>query len=144
MFEKILYPTDFSDVSKKALQSIKRLRTEGAKKVVVLHVIDKRSFDAVKAISADHALEMEREIFQGTEREMAAIEDELREVGYEVKTRIETGVPVQEILRVEQEEDVSVIVIGSHGKTNLEEIFLGSVSEKVVRKCKSPVLIVKR
>jgi nucleotide-binding universal stress UspA family protein len=51
----------------------------------------------------------------------------------------------REILKAEEkEENVSVIVIGSHGKSNLEEIFLGSVSEKVSRKCKSPVLIVKR
>ena len=49
-----------------------------------------------------------------------------------------------EILRVDKEEEVSLLVIGSHGKSNLDEIFLGSVSEKVARKCKSPVLIVKR
>jgi nucleotide-binding universal stress UspA family protein len=45
---------------------------------------------------------------------------------------------------VEDEEDVSIIVIGSHGRSNIEEIFLGSVSENVMRKSKSPVLIVKR
>ena len=47
-------------------------------------------------------------------------------------------------MRVEEEEDISVIVIGSHGKSNLEEMFMGSVSEKVVRKCKGPVLVIKR
>ena len=55
-----------------------------------------------------------------------------------------TGIPLREILRTEEEESVSVIVIGSHGRTNLEEIFLGSVSEKVIRKCKKPVLVIKR
>ena len=49
-----------------------------------------------------------------------------------------------EISRVEKEEDVSVIVIGSHGKTNLEEMFLGFVSEKVGRRCKKPILTIKR
>jgi nucleotide-binding universal stress UspA family protein len=38
----------------------------------------------------------------------------------------------------------SIGVIGPHGKSNLEEMFLGAVSEKVARKCKSPVLIIKR
>jgi len=61
-----------------------------------------------------------------------------------VKIRIETGVPLKEILKVEEEEKVSAIVIGSHGKTNIREMFLGSVSEKVIRKSKNPVLIVKR
>ena len=68
----------------------------------------------------------------------------LKNEGLEVKTRIESGIPLQEILRAEAEEDVSVIVIGSHGMSNLQEIFLGSVSEKVIRKCKKPVLVVKR
>lgn len=40
MFEKILYPTDLSDVSKKALDYIKQLKEAGARKVIVLHVID--------------------------------------------------------------------------------------------------------
>jgi len=51
---------------------------------------------------------------------------------------------LREILRVEEEEGVSIIVIGSHGKTNIKEMLLGSVSEKVIRKSKNPVLVIKR
>ena len=58
--------------------------------------------------------------------------------------RIEKGIPFKEILRVENEEDISLIVIGSHGKSNVEEMLLGSVSEKVIRKAKSPVIVIKR
>jgi nucleotide-binding universal stress UspA family protein len=47
MFEKILYPTDFSDVSKKALDYIKQLMQAGAKEVIVLHVMDEREIDAI-------------------------------------------------------------------------------------------------
>jgi nucleotide-binding universal stress UspA family protein len=72
------------------------------------------------------------------------MEDELKKLGFQVKVRIEREVPFREILKVEEEEDVSVIVIGSHGKSNIGEMLLGSVSEKVVRKSKKPVLIVKR
>ena len=68
----------------------------------------------------------------------------MKQHGLEVKVRIETGVPLKEILKVEEEEKVSAIVIGSHGKTNLEEMVLGSVSEKVIRKSKNPVLVIKR
>jgi nucleotide-binding universal stress UspA family protein len=68
----------------------------------------------------------------------------LRQVGLEVKLRIETGVPLKEILKVEGEEKVSAIVIGSHGKTNLQEMVLGSVSEKVIRNSRNPVLVIKR
>jgi nucleotide-binding universal stress UspA family protein len=44
MFKKILYPTDFSDVSKKALEFVKGLKAAGAEEVVVLHVVDMRHF----------------------------------------------------------------------------------------------------
>jgi nucleotide-binding universal stress UspA family protein len=72
------------------------------------------------------------------------MENELTALGLKAKCRIERGIPIREILRVEEEEKVSAIIIGSHGLSNLEEVFLGSVSEKVVRKCKGPVLVIKR
>ena len=62
MFRKILYPTDFSDVSKKALDYIKQLRDGGSESVVVLHVIDQRSFQAIEGFAAGKALELESEI----------------------------------------------------------------------------------
>ena len=42
MFEKILFPTDFSDVSRKSLEYIKKLKEAGTKEVIVLHVVDER------------------------------------------------------------------------------------------------------
>ena len=68
----------------------------------------------------------------------------MKESGFDVKVRIERRIPLREILRVEEEKGVSVIIIGSHGKTNIEEMLLGSVSEKVIRRSQKPVLVVKR
>ena len=48
MFAKILYPTDFSDVSNKVIDYIAALKDSGVKKIIVLHVIDKRQFDCVE------------------------------------------------------------------------------------------------
>jgi nucleotide-binding universal stress UspA family protein len=75
---------------------------------------------------------------------MNGVAGELRAEGYRVKSRIETGIPFREILRVADEENVSVIVVGSHGKSNLADMFLGSVSEKIIRSSKKPVLVVTR
>jgi nucleotide-binding universal stress UspA family protein len=68
----------------------------------------------------------------------------LNDVGIKTNVRIEQGLPLHEILRVEIEEDADLIVIGSHGRSNIEEMLLGSVSENVIRKSKAPVLVVKR
>jgi nucleotide-binding universal stress UspA family protein len=144
MFKTILFPTDFSDVSKTALKYIKQLKEGGAETVILLHVIDQRSLYALDQTTGMNSLELERGIMAGANEEMKEIEKDLKESGFKVKTLLQTGFPLREILKVEKEEDVSIIVIGSHGKSNLEEMFLGSVSEKVARKCKKPVLIVKR
>jgi nucleotide-binding universal stress UspA family protein len=144
MFEKILYPTDFSDVSKKALDYIKQLKQSGTKEVIVLHVIDEREIDSIFQHAAVRFEDIVRSIRAEARKKMDAIERELKKDALAVKVRIERGIPFQEILRIEQDEGVSAIVIGSHGKTNLKEMFLGSVSEKVIRKSKKPVLVVKR
>jgi len=142
MFETILYPTDFSDVSKKALGYCKKLKDAGTKKIVLLHVIELDS--GTKSLPAKFREELERLLAEAARKEMALLESELKGSGFDVKSRIEMGSPLREILKVEEEENVSAIVIGSHGKSNVKEIVMGSVSENVVRKSKKPVLVIKR
>ena len=145
MFKKILYPTDFSDVSKKALGYIKQLRQSGAKEVVVLHVLDLRATEALHRFMEESKIqELKENRKNEATKQLMDIKKDLKEADLAVNTRLETGIPIREILRIEKEEDISLVVIGSHGVSNLEEIFLGSVSEKVIRKCKKPVLVIKR
>ncbi|MEN6475440.1 MAG: universal stress protein [Syntrophaceae bacterium] len=142
MFEKILYPTDFSDTARKAMGVVKELRTAGAQEVVALHVIDQRSIDTLNEFAASSVptLELEEEVSIN----MGQLENELRGAGLSVVNKIVHGLPLSEILKTADEERVSAIVIGSHGKSNIGEMLLGSVSEKVVRKARQPVLVVKR
>ena len=144
MFEKILYPTDFSDVSKKALDYIEQLKDAGTEEIIVLHVIDERKIEAIVLYGTRESYVVINRIEEEARKEVSAIEKELKESGFDVKVRIETGIPLREILRVEEEEGVSIIVIGSHGKTNIKEMLLGSVSEKVIRRAKNPVFVIKR
>ena len=145
MFEKILYPTDFSQVARKSLSFIKQLKGAGTKEVIVLHVNDVRNINAWDWQTATESLiKIKKELEKEITKEMNSIVAELSEAGLKVKVRVEEGVPLSEILRVEGEEDISVIVLGSHGRSNIAEMLLGSVSEKVIRKAKNPVLVVKR
>ena len=145
MFEKILLPTDFSDVAEKALDCVKQLKDAGTREVVVLHVIKKNSLEVIAQYSSIRDFEeVEKEVEGDAREKLSRIEKELKETGFQVKIRVETGFPFSEILRVEDEEDVSAIVIGSHGLSNIKEILLGSVSESVIRKAKKPVIVIKR
>jgi nucleotide-binding universal stress UspA family protein len=144
MFEKILYPTDFSDVAKNALDFIKTLEDADKKEVIVLHVMDANMMDFSSRYAPELFLTIEEKIKENITKDLSRIKVSLAEKGFTVRIRLERGVPFREILRVEQEEDVSVIVIGSHGVSNVKEMLLGSVSEKVIRKAKKPVLVIKR
>ena len=146
MFKTILYPTDFSDISLKALDFLKKLRECGSEEVLVLHVIHEQTIVAVRGYGEGtvNVDELEKGLIEQAAESVAEIEAELKKFGYTVRKMINIGFPLREILSVEKEEEISLIVMGSHGKSNLEEMFLGSVSEKVIRKCKSPVLVIKR
>lgn len=143
MFKKILYPTDFSDVAHRALDFVMRLKDAGAREVVILHVIDKGNFDAIARYATKDILEIERNLEEKAMAEITPIEERLKKKGFKVKVIISREIPFMEILRVEDKEKVSAIVIGSHGMSNIAEIFLGSVSEKIIRRAKTPVLVVR-
>lgn len=140
MFRKILYPTDFSDVAKKGLEYIKRLKEAGTEQVVLVHVIDARTLREVRFYDS-----LEEKLKQETREDMATLAKQISEIGLKVESHIRVGVPFREILKMEKEdEEISLILLGSHGRSNIEEMLLGSVTEKVVRKCIKPVLVVKR
>ena len=143
MFEKILYPTDFSEEANKALDFVISLKDAGAKEVVILHVIEKGSFDAIARYATKDILDIEKNLTKLAFDEIKPIEERLKKKGFTVKVLIRRAVPYMGILEVEKEEKTSAIVIGSHGVTNIAEILLGSVSEKVVRRAKAPVLVVR-
>jgi nucleotide-binding universal stress UspA family protein len=130
----------------KALAYINKLKDSGAREVIVLHVIDQRGMERLHRFMGDErfeALKKHRE--EETQKQLKRIANELKKTGLEVKIRIEYGIPVKEILRVEkEEEDTSAIVIGSHGMSHLQELFLGSVSEKANRRSIKPVFVIKR
>jgi nucleotide-binding universal stress UspA family protein len=143
MFRKILYPTDFSDRSKKTLTYLTQLKDAGTEEVVILHVVDTRNLHIPEIFSMmDLSLLGEKQA-DAAAKKADHIAGKLNDIGIKTIIRIEKGIPFKEILRVEKEERVSLIIIGSHGTSNVEEMLLGSVSEKVIRKSKAPVFVVK-
>jgi len=144
MFRKILYPTDFSDTAGKAIPFLKQLKDTGTEEIIILHIIDTYRLRIPSIYTPTNLISFIDKMLIEATAKAQKVADVLTDAGIGTRIRIEQGLPFREILRVEDEEDVSIIVIGSHGRSNIEEMFLGSVSENVMRKSKSPVLIVKR
>ncbi|MCK9276265.1 MAG: universal stress protein [Syntrophales bacterium] len=145
MFKKILYPTDFSVEAARALAYVKNLKNAGSEEVVLLHVIDRRGLSDLSRFATKDVAGILGEMELKAKKEMDEIERELKELGFKVRIRIEKGDPCREMLRIEEEENVSVIIIGARGKaSSLPKMLLGSVSYNLVRKANKPVLIVKK
>ena len=153
MFRKILYPTDFSEPARKALGYVKKLREAGSEEVVILHVVEKEIVEAYEEAFAwagkDVAAETEKldeKLIVKAKKQMEEDIKELEGLGFSVKGRVAIGNPWEEILKVAESEDVSLIVMGSHGCGRLScelEKLIGSTTENVVRHTKKPVLVVR-
>lgn len=135
-FRKILYPTDWSDCALKALDYVKQFRNAGVEEVVVAHIMDEKAMKL-----------QPEEKFRGFERidekKLAQVKEQLEREGFKVSTRLCVGNPRAALITLAKSADVSLIVMGSHGKGRTEGILWGSVSRNVAEYSDRPVLIVK-
>ncbi len=137
LFRRVLFPTDFSRCADQAFQHLRTLRDTGLEEVVLLHVQDTRKL-------LPH-LQDRLEEFNRTDRaRLEKIASELEFLGVKAKTNLAEGVPFLEINRVAQAEDADLIVMGSHGRSEVGEMLVGSVTQEVVRKQVRPVLVIRR
>jgi universal stress protein A len=142
-FTKILVATDFSDCSKEACAYALTLARKVDASLQVLHVInepvDLRGF-YVPHISFE---QLEQEIADGAATMLDTFCKENLAEFSNFTTTIVTGVPFEEINRIAQEQNASLIVIGTHGRSGLDHLIFGSTAERVVRSAPCPVLTIR-
>jgi nucleotide-binding universal stress UspA family protein len=134
MFEKILVAIDFSDHTQKVLECITGI--PGIREIVLFHVFD-ATRPSLHGWTYGPAIENARILVDEKKKF-------LESRGYKVDTRFEvlTGGDIfQEILRCADATGVSVIVTGARGKSILNDILLGSVSQNILRHAKTSVLV---
>ncbi len=140
MYDPILIPTDGSAQAMNAVEEGVRLATQLGSTVHVLYVIDK--FEA-KIVPITGEQEDKREEYQEHAEEVTG---EVAEVatgaGVECVTSVRTGVTHREIINYVEDEGVELVVMGSRGRSNLEEMLLGSTADKIVRAVDIPVTVV--
>ena len=146
MYRSVLFPTDFSEIADKALNYIEQLKEAGSQEVVVLHVINQRIIDGLMrhGVLENQVEHWQRKAREVAEESLAEMRKRLELKGFAVKLMIKTGYPAYVILDVEKQVRPSLIVIGSHGRSNISDMLLGSVSDRVIRKSRYPVLVIKR
>lgn len=133
----IVCATDFSDCSRLAARRAQMLVTEGTEWVLT-YVHDPRVGETLRGSAALERLAEER---NAAELRLAGECEELGRLGPAPRPLLATGEPAPMLLSVARTEAADLIVVGSHGKTGLTRLVLGSVAEKVVQHSDIPVLV---
>ena len=147
-FSKIVAATDFSEDSNLALTYAQELAVKFSADVVLLHVdqplapvmMTPELGPSMDVGAMGRIAEEQRMLAQ---KELDKIAGKLREGGLKVKVQLKVGSPFLEILHAAQSENADLIVLGTHGRTGLAHVLLGSVAERVVRKAHCPVLTIR-
>lgn len=139
MFRKILLPVDFSAHSQKVIECLEEFKGLDTKEIILLHVVDREEAVVGRHLELSR-LDRHKEV---SREELAKIASKLAQQGFATKQRVEIGSPPVEITKTAEEENISLIIMGSHGKSAVKELLLGSVTENVIRMSLRPVLIEK-
>jgi len=139
--DRILCPVDQSEISRRALvyAGVLAKRYEAALRVIEvvpigLPPVDYPPSPAEFALTADqqqaHAVTLDRFVAP------------VLRAGVPVETQVHGGYIVEQLLLEAEQYDPDLIVLGTHGRSGVQRLVLGSVAEKVLRRAKSPVLTV--
>lgn len=139
--KRILVPTDFSECSDAALKYARAFTEAFGGTLHLLHVVQDPYTQpwAAEAFPAPLA-EMLTQWQEQARQRLVALLPEAERQATVIATAI--GSPFYEIVRYASEQDIDLIVIGTHGRGPFGHMLLGSVAEKVVRKAPCPVLTV--
>lgn len=137
--DKILAPTDFSDLSLAGLRyALKQAKTEGAE-LIVYHVIgpaDEWLARHGKALTMEEVVANRRKVLA----QFVRIAFGSGRAEFPVRAEVEFGVPYVKIVEKAAAEKVDLIIMSTHGWSGLLHLVVGSVTEKVVNKACCPVL----
>ncbi len=141
LYKKILIATDGSEYTKNSVDyGVELAKTTGAK-LHAIYVVDTAAF---ASIPMDAAWESMYELLRQEGDEATKYVAEKAEAeGLEVERNTVEGHPADEIIKYAEKNAISLIVMGTLGKSGLDRFLLGSVAEKVVRTSKIPVLVVR-
>ncbi|HET8761130.1 MAG TPA: universal stress protein [Nitrospiria bacterium] len=145
--KRILLATDFSDCSRAAIDYALAFAERLGAEVHLVHVFERPVYFEV---GVSHRLQLGRDVDEWIRDLKADATKQLDALAAEVRGRkpgtqvsMREGLPVDEILLAAKALPADVIVLGTHGRTGLPHVLLGSVAERVVRGAPCPVLTVR-
>jgi len=145
LFNKVLVPLDGSEYANKALDTAIELATKYSASMVLVHIVPATSalITGPEVSSAPILLNLSNELDGSGRRILENGAMKVQAAGIPVTTVLEHGDIADNIIRIAENENADLIVIGERGLGAIARFFLGSVASKVSSHAKCPVLIVK-
>jgi nucleotide-binding universal stress UspA family protein len=135
-FEHILVPTDFSEASQRAIEYAKAIARQGNSELLLVHVSP-----PIDLVTPPEAAWIDiAEIQSLHEEKLEQSGAALRSEGYRARAISLVGPLYDELLNAVKQYQVDLIVVGTHGRTGLDRLLLGSDAEAVLRHASCPVL----
>ena len=129
-----LVPIDFSSHSEAAIEFATAFAKDSNAELLIVHVLDP-DLKQLEGVSPQAAMD-------GLVAALHEVKPTDESVPY--AHRLLQGAPAEAILELAHEEPIELIVMGTHGRTGLKRVVMGSVAEAVVRRAPCPVLTVKQ
>lgn len=142
MFQKILVPVDTSDISQKAVDAALALADRFDSEVVLLHIRPAKARLEHGAVEADLDA-IEAQSGRLLDIGLGKLGPDHTLTAERVKSEVRAGPVVEVIGAAAEEHRIDVIVMGTHGRHRVTELFTGSTAEQVVAKTSASVLVVK-
>lgn len=142
---KILHPTDFSECVTLAEQFAVRLARDLKGELVLFQALVETPLYGEGLLNMREAQRVYEAQRKWAEETLEARAGQIRQAeGIPVRWTIQAGVPFEEIVKTAAEQGADLIVMGTHGRSGLNRLLLGSVAERVIRLAPCPVLTVRQ
>jgi len=141
--QHMLVPMDFSATADRALAYAIALAQQLQARLTLLHVLDMTPMTMDEMTVGVVATYLEEQEIEAQHLLQASLE-RVQRAGLQGDSLLVQGTPTQTIVDTAGEQGVDLILMGTHGRTGLAHVFLGSVAEHVVRQAPCPVLVVRR
>lgn len=139
----LLVPIDFSENSLRALALAKEVARGSQATLHLLHVVEPVVYPADWSYAQVGFADIEQELADTSQKELEALATTLTGKGFSVQTATRRGRASDEICTYAVESGISIIAIGTHGRSGFEHFLFGSTTERVLRKAPCPVLSVR-
>ncbi|MHC3439543.1 universal stress protein [Natrialbaceae archaeon A-gly3] len=139
MYDDVLVPTDGSKFMERTSAEAVTLARLSDARVHALHAIDETTYGS---IPEDARETVRTRLLEDGKDATRTVAERAFEAGLEVTREIRWGPPAHVIVSYALENDIDLIVMGTHGRTGYERYLLGSVAERVVRSAPMPVMTI--